>query len=153
MQALEGQALPPLPEGESLPLKEVELHQVGPLSLASCLSVCLSVPPSVRPSVCPSVCLSVCLLLCYWSRVIWSDFAVFMARKYELEQYTLCVAHQTSYEVGRVSTQVLPGRHSLRPGTLNATFAVQSKSRCSQEPQLVWLVSHLLWCSFQVVSR
>ena len=46
VQALEGQALPPLAEGESLPLKEVELHQVGHLFyliVCVCLSVCLSV--------------------------------------------------------------------------------------------------------------
>lgn len=46
MQALEGQALPPLAEGESLPLKEVELHQVGQIRLpikSACLSVRLSV--------------------------------------------------------------------------------------------------------------
>ena len=42
VQALEGQALPPLVEGESLPLKEVELHQVGDLCLSDCLLVCLS---------------------------------------------------------------------------------------------------------------
>lgn len=29
MQAMEGQALPTLVEGETLPIKEVELHQVG----------------------------------------------------------------------------------------------------------------------------
>ena len=29
LQAMEGQALPKLTEGESLPLKEVELHQVS----------------------------------------------------------------------------------------------------------------------------
>ena len=41
LQALEGQPLPPLVEGEGLPLKEVELHQVGtayhPLGVFSCM--------------------------------------------------------------------------------------------------------------------
>lgn len=64
VQALEGQALPPLAEGESLPLKEVELHQVGHFCLSVCVFVCLSV--------CLLICLSVPLLiyLCHWSRAV-----------------------------------------------------------------------------------
>lgn len=53
VQALEGQALPPLAEGESLPMKEVELHQVGQVSLpikSACLSVRLLVQACVWPA-------------------------------------------------------------------------------------------------------
>lgn len=70
VQALEGEALPPLAEGESLPLKEVELHQVGQVSLpiksvslrvclaSKSVSWCVCLPSN---SVCPSAC--PCMLL------------------------------------------------------------------------------------------
>lgn len=91
MQALEGQALPPLAEGESLPMKQVELHQVSQIRLpikSASLSVCMYVSLSVCLTACLSVCLFACVSVyaiaagcacmalqmqtqCAWSNTLW----------------------------------------------------------------------------------
>lgn len=64
MQALEGQALPTLTEGEGLPLQEVELYQVTQHMLSSCPFVCLAgVWLSVSDSCCMAGVFCVCPLI------------------------------------------------------------------------------------------